>query len=120
MPGSVTSVFSEADEFVAALLGEGGLGLLVTVPGMFRARLTQVALHRIHLSAAEEYLPRIAFVAVPHDMILVSFANRNEPSANLGWDREASRRHDYSRARPARAHENRGALSLDRHPNARP
>jgi hypothetical protein len=65
MPGSVTSVFSEADEFEAALLGEGGLGLLVTGSGAFRARLTRVALHRLRLIAAEEYLPRIAFVAVP-------------------------------------------------------
>jgi hypothetical protein len=120
MPGGVTSVFSEAHEFEAALLEKGNLGLLVTGPGAFRARLTQVALHRIRLSAAEEYLPRIAFVAVPHDMIVVSLANRNEPSADLGWDRDASRRHDYSWARPARAHENRGTLSLDRHPNAEP
>ena len=42
MPGSVTSVFSEADEFGAALHAEGLLGL---PPGAFRARLTQVALH---------------------------------------------------------------------------
>jgi AraC-like DNA-binding protein len=84
MPGSVTSVFSEADEFGAALLEEGYLGLLVTGPGAFRARLTQVALHRIRLSAAEEYLPRIAVVAVPHDMILVSLANRSGPSPIWG------------------------------------
>ena len=84
LPGSVTSVFSEADEFGAALLEEGILGLLVTGPGAFRARLTQVALHRIRLSAAEEYLPRIAFVAVPHDMILVSLANRSGPSPIWG------------------------------------
>ncbi len=71
MPGSVTSVFSEAEDFEAALREEGCLGLLVTGPGAFRARLTQVALHRLRLSAAEEYLPRIALVAVPADMILV-------------------------------------------------
>jgi AraC-like DNA-binding protein len=84
MPGSVTSVFSEADEFGAALVEEGCLGLLVTCPGAFRARLTQVALRRIRLWAAEEYLPRIAFVAVPHDMILVSLANRSGPSPIWG------------------------------------
>jgi AraC-like DNA-binding protein len=84
MPGSVTSVFSEAHEFEAALLEGGNLGLLVTGPGAFRARLTQVALHRIRLSAAEEYLPRIALVAVPHDMILVSLANRSGPSPIWG------------------------------------
>ena len=119
MPGSVTSVFSEADEFGAALLEEGYLGLLVTGPGAFRARLTQVALHRIRLSAAEEYLPRIAFVAVPHDMILVSLADRSGSFADLGGNRDASGRHHHSRARTARAHENRRTLSLDRHPIAR-
>jgi AraC-like DNA-binding protein len=86
MPGSVTSVFSEADEFGAALLEEGYLGLLATGPGAFRARLTRVALHRIRLSAAEEYLPRIAFVAVPHDLILVPLANRSGPSETRAGD----------------------------------
>ena len=84
MPGSVTSVFSEAREFEAALLEESNLGLLVTGPGAFRARLTQVALHRIRLWATEEYLPRIAFIAVPSDMILVSLANRSGSSPICG------------------------------------
>jgi AraC family ethanolamine operon transcriptional activator len=79
MPGSVTSVFSEAEDFEAALREEGCLGLLVTGPGAFRARLTQVALHRLRLSAAEEYLPRIALVAVPADMILVGLPYGNGP-----------------------------------------
>ena len=79
MPGSVTSVFSEAEDFEAALREEGCLGLLVTGPGAFRARLTQVALHRLRLSAAEEYLPRIALVAAPADMILVVLPYGNGP-----------------------------------------
>ena len=72
MPGSVVSVFSEAEDFEVALRAEGALRLLVTGPGRFKARLTQVALHRLRLAAAEEQLPRIALVAVPTDMILVS------------------------------------------------
>jgi AraC family ethanolamine operon transcriptional activator len=79
MPGSVTSVFSEAEDFEAALREEGCLGLLVTGRGAFRARLTQVALHRLRLSAAEEYLPRIALVAVPADMVLIVLPYGNEP-----------------------------------------
>ena len=39
MPGSVTSVFSEPGDFEAALREEGGLGLLITGRGQFRARL---------------------------------------------------------------------------------
>jgi len=74
MPGSVTSVFSEAKDFAAALRGEGWLGLLVTGAGEFRARLTQVTLHHLRLTAAEERLPRIGVAAVPPDLILVSLA----------------------------------------------
>ena len=74
MPGSVTSAFSEQEDFEAALHAEGCLGLLITSRGQFRAQLTQIALHRLHLSAAEEHLSRIAFVAVPADTVLMSFA----------------------------------------------
>jgi small-conductance mechanosensitive channel len=52
MPGSVTSVFSEPEDFVAALRQEGGLGLLVSSRGPFKAWLTQVALHRLRLAYA--------------------------------------------------------------------
>jgi hypothetical protein len=82
MPLSVTSVFSEAEDFAAALRAEGCLGLLVTGAGQFRARLTQVALHSLRLSATDEQLPRIAFVAVPADMILVALA-RGRASAPI-------------------------------------
>ncbi|HUC11458.1 MAG TPA: helix-turn-helix domain-containing protein [Stellaceae bacterium] len=74
MPGSVTSAFSEQEDFEAALRAEGCLGLLITGRGEFRAQLTQITLHRLRVSAAEERLSRIAFVAVPVDMILMSFA----------------------------------------------
>jgi len=84
MPRSVTSVFSEADDFAAALRAEGCLGLLVTGPGQFRARLTQIALHRLRLSATDEPLPRIAFFAAPAEMILVSLPRGRGPAAVWG------------------------------------
>jgi hypothetical protein len=84
MPGSVTSVFSEPGDFEAALREEGGLGLLITGRGQFRARLTQVKLHRLRLSAAEEELSRIAFVAVPADLILVSLPIAGRPAPIWG------------------------------------
>jgi len=71
MPGSVTSVFSEPEDFEAAPREDGVVSMLITGPGRFRARLTRVTLHRLRLLAAEEHLPRIAFVAVPADAILV-------------------------------------------------
>ena len=80
MPGSVTSVFSEADEFEAALRKEGCLGLLIIGRGQFRARLTQITLHRLRLSSGEEQLSRIAVVAAPHDLVLISFPIGPAPS----------------------------------------
>jgi hypothetical protein len=78
MPGSVTSVFSEPDDFQAALREEGALGMLVTGPGRFRARLTQVTLHRLRLLAAEEHLPRI------RGTVLLWIFSRTPPS-NTGY-----------------------------------
>jgi hypothetical protein len=82
MPRSVTSAFSEVEDFEAALRQEGCLGLLVTGAGQFRARLTQIALHRLRLSATDEQLPRIALVAVPAETLLVSLA-RGRASAPI-------------------------------------
>jgi AraC-like DNA-binding protein len=73
MPVSVTSVFSEPEDFEAALVKEGCRCLLIVGRGQFQARLTQVALHSLRLSAAEERLSRIAFITVPADMVMMSF-----------------------------------------------
>jgi len=75
MPVSITSMFSDAEDFEAALSEEGCLNLLVTGVGLFQAQLTEIALHRLRLSATDEHLPRITLVAVPAEMILVSVPN---------------------------------------------
>lgn len=80
MSGSVTSVFSEPDEFEGALRRDGYLRLLITGRGQFRARLTQIALHRLRLSGGDEQLSRIAVVTVPHDLVLISFPIGAAPS----------------------------------------
>ena len=72
MPGSVTSVFGEPEDCEAALRADGVLSLLVTGHGRFRARLTKLTLHHLCLSAGDEHLPRIAFIAIPADTVLVS------------------------------------------------
>jgi len=72
MTGSVTSVFGEPEDFEAALRADGVVSLLVTGHGQFRARLTQITLHGLRLSSGDEYLPRIAFIAIPADAVLVS------------------------------------------------
>lgn len=84
MPSSVTSVFSEAEDFAAALRAEGCLSFLVTGAGQFRARLTQIALLGLRLSATDEQLPRIALVAVPADTILVSLPSGKGPAPIWG------------------------------------
>jgi hypothetical protein len=84
MPGSATSVFSEPEGFEAALRAEGCLGMLVTGRGQFRARLTQVSLHRLRLSATDETLARIAVVAVPADTLLVSLPRGTESAMISG------------------------------------
>src|SRR4051812_4660913 len=73
MPGSIMSAYSEAEEFAAALRAEGCFSLLITVPGQFRAQLTQISLIELHLSAVEETLPRLAFFEIPTDLALISF-----------------------------------------------
>jgi hypothetical protein len=78
------AVFSEAEDFAAALRSEGVLGVLVTGAGEFRARLTQVALHNLRLSAADEHQPRIALVTVPAGMILVTLARGRAPGPIWG------------------------------------
>jgi len=84
MPGSRASVLGEAEDFQAALSADGVAGLLVTGSGQFRARLTQIRLDGCRLAAVEEALSRIAFVAVPAGMVLVSFSIDGGPSPVWG------------------------------------
>ena len=84
MPRTFTSVFSEPDDYQAALSEECVVRFLVTGPGQFRARLTQIMLRRLRLLAAEEHLPRIAFAAVPADAVLVALPIGREPSPIWG------------------------------------
>jgi AraC-like DNA-binding protein len=84
MPGSSTSVFGDLDDFAAALRAEGVVRVMTTRRGQFRARLTRVALHRLTLTSGEEELPRIAFVAVPANMLVVAVAIGGEGSPVWG------------------------------------
>jgi AraC-like DNA-binding protein len=84
MPGSITSMFSEPEDFEAVLREEGVLGVLINGRGRFQAQLTQIALHSMRLVAAEEQLSRIAFVAVPADAVLVPLPTGRRPSPIWG------------------------------------
>jgi AraC-like DNA-binding protein len=84
MPETVTAAFSEPEDFETALRMEGLRNLLITARGRFRARLTRVSLNGMSLSAAEERLPRIGFIAVPANTMLVSFAAGTGPAPICG------------------------------------
>ena len=84
MPSSVTSIFSEPDDYCAALRKDGVLNVVATRGGIFRARLTQIVLHRLRLTAGEEELPRIAFVTVPAGMMMVALPVGGKPSPVWG------------------------------------
>ena len=73
MGSSIVATFREADALQAAMRAVGLLRLATTQKGQFRARFRQVMPDRLRLIAVEENLPRIAFVRVPLDRILVAF-----------------------------------------------
>lgn len=72
MPRSTLSVFSEPDDFQAALQEGGSVDLVVTGPGRFRARLSRITLHRMRLAAGEERQSRAAFVALSQRFVRVT------------------------------------------------
>jgi len=72
--------FRRARGFSGGAAADGVLRLLVTGHGRFRARLTQIALNHMRLSARDEQLSRIAFVAVPADTLLVSLPISDQPA----------------------------------------
>ena len=84
MPLSVAWVFSNPEDFQAALGKEVVRSLLVTGQGAFRARLTQIELNHLRFAAGDEELSRIAFVAVPADRVLVLFPIGDRPALTCG------------------------------------
>jgi AraC-like DNA-binding protein len=84
MPGSRASVFGEAEDFQAALCADGFAGILFTGRSQFQARMTQVVLKRWRLAAVEEVQARIAFIAVPAGIVLVSFPIDGGPAPIWG------------------------------------
>ncbi len=71
MRGSVTSTFSDPEEFQAVTSADRSISFLFTESGRFRARSTEVKLNHLHLVSFEESLPCIAFIRVPPEIVLV-------------------------------------------------
>jgi AraC-like DNA-binding protein len=80
----VTTVFNEPEDFGASMGRDGCSSLLITAPGRFAARLTQVSLNQMRLTAADEELSRIAFVTPPQGTALILFSVRGAPAPVCG------------------------------------
>lgn len=71
MRGSVTSTFSDPEEFQAAMSADLNISFLFTGSGRFRARSTDVKLNHLRLVSIEVSLPCIAFIRLPPEIVLV-------------------------------------------------
>jgi AraC-like DNA-binding protein len=78
MPGSGTGTFTDLDDYEASL-SRLRFDLLVTHQGAFKARLTWVTLHCLHLLRSEEDLPRVAYVSLDPTLVFVALAPRPDP-----------------------------------------
>ena len=76
MPGSGSSVFTDADGYQASL--QDMLDLLALRPRDFRARLTWVDLRSFYLLRAQEDAPRVAYVTLPPEQVFVTFPTRRD------------------------------------------
>jgi AraC-like DNA-binding protein len=83
MPASTLSVFSEPDDFQAALKEGGWVDFLVTGRGKFLAHLSRIALHRVRLASGDERQSRVAFISIPHRLMRITLPVR--PAASLLW-----------------------------------
>ncbi len=84
MPSSTIAVFSEPQAFEAALQQGCRVELLVTGHGHFRAELISIALPRLRLLQAKEWLSRIAVVSVTPGSMLVILPTEPEQSLRCG------------------------------------
>jgi AraC-like DNA-binding protein len=71
MTGSGIVAFADSDDFEVALGGTGKVELLATGRVPFRARMTQIVLPHLRLSAVEEFQPRVAFVSPAPGLVRV-------------------------------------------------
>src|SRR4051794_15451830 len=89
--GAFTAGFCKTGGVRAALNEDGLSALTIIGEGQFRARLTRVILPEIALLAAEEEIPRSAFVVVPDDTIMVALPiDRGPWSVWAGIEMDAS------------------------------
>jgi AraC-like DNA-binding protein len=82
MLGSALYSFTDPDDYEVSL-HELTADLVLTQPGAFAARLTRLALPRLHLVSVQETLPRVAYVSLPPTRVFVSFFT--QPASTAVW-----------------------------------
>jgi AraC-like DNA-binding protein len=68
----IASTFTDVEDFVGAV-HDARIMLVVTSPGVFWARLTQLTLPHVRLLMVSESLPRAAYVALSPERVCVGF-----------------------------------------------
>lgn len=71
MARSVTSVLHQTDDFRDALMELGDVSVVIKGQGRFQVRIVHLTLENLQLVVVQENLPRIAFMSIPSDTILV-------------------------------------------------
>jgi AraC-like DNA-binding protein len=82
MPGSSTNRFIDADDYRLGL-ADIFAAFTVTAPGAFAAHATRITLRHLHLLRAREALSRVAVVALPQELVFISFSA--DPALPLVW-----------------------------------
>jgi AraC-like DNA-binding protein len=72
MTASGTATFTNPDDYRAGI-GSANVSLVLTGRGDFKARLTWLRLHHLHVLRGRENLPRITYVALPPGRVFVWF-----------------------------------------------
>ena len=75
MPAVATFVFDDPEEYRAACQ-QGRVNLVLTGPGVFRARLTRITLKRLALLSCTESLPRVAHISLAPRLACIAFPTR--------------------------------------------
>jgi AraC-like DNA-binding protein len=78
MPASGTSTCSNPGDYESHFR-DGRIDLVFTRWGEFKARLTWVELHRLHLLRSDEGLPRIAYVSLAPERVFIGFPSHHDP-----------------------------------------
>ena len=73
MSRSIISIWHHADDFQEALGCLGANDIAITQHGQLRVRMVNLVLEHLRLVTVEENLPRIAFIRIPDNTVLLSF-----------------------------------------------